>query len=68
MTSFFRFQMRTSSFRERLGVYFQLLICIISWFRYIDMYSDDIIITEVKMIIKIQTLLNREINQNGGVW
>ena len=68
MTSFFRFQMRISSFRERLGVYFQLLICIISWFRYIDMYSDDIIITEVKMIIKIQTLLNREINQNGGVW
>ena len=41
--------MRKTSFRERLDVYFKLLICSISWFRYIDIYSDDVIIVEVTM-------------------
>ena len=51
------FNMRITSFRDQF--IFQLLICSISWFRYIDIYCDDIIIVEVMMTRKkFQELLN----------
>ena len=37
------------------------------WFRYIDIYSDDVISGGDDDKIKIAKLLNPEIKQNGGV-
>ena len=58
------FKIGMTSFRGRLGVYFQLLINSMSWFRYIDICSDDVIIVKVTMTRQtFQQLLNPEIDQ-----
>ena len=49
--------MRITSFKEKLDVvYFQLLICSISWFQYFDIYSDDVIIVELTIIDQISKI------------
>ena len=58
MTSFSLkyFKMGITSFRDYLDVYFQLLICSISWFRYIGIYFDEVIIVKMRMIDQISKI------------
>ena len=49
-------KMRITSFRGGLDVIFQLLICIMSWFRYIDICSDDVIIVKMTVIDQISKI------------